>query len=70
MMGGREFDFPQGLKPNVYVTLSGTAEAVPFQITFMRPVLAFLNGLTVHAERPPDESRSNSALRKMLYITD
>src|SRR5271165_6457668 len=26
MMGGREFDFPQGLKPNVYDAPSGTAE--------------------------------------------
>ena len=40
MMGGREFDFPQGLKPNVYGTRSGTAEAVPFQIVFMRLALA------------------------------
>jgi hypothetical protein len=37
----REFDFPQGLKPSVYGTRSGTAEAVPLQITFMRPVLVF-----------------------------
>jgi len=40
MKGGRGFDFPQGLTPNVYGTRSRTAEAVPFQITFMRPVLS------------------------------
>src|SRR5271157_6092292 len=41
MLGLREFDFPRGLKPNVYGTRSGTAKAVPFQITFMRPVLVW-----------------------------
>jgi len=39
MMGEREFDFPEGLKPGAYEVLSGTAEAVPLQITFMRSVL-------------------------------
>jgi 4-hydroxymandelate oxidase len=39
MMKLREFDFPQGLKPKVYAARNGTAEAVPFQIVFMRPVL-------------------------------
>jgi len=28
MTGAREFDFRQGLKPNVYVAWSGTAEEV------------------------------------------
>jgi hypothetical protein len=34
----REFEFPQGQKPNVYGAWSGTAEGVPFQIAFMRPL--------------------------------
>src|SRR5208337_2565334 len=39
MMGGRKFNFPQGLKPSDYGVHRGTAEAVPFQITFMGPLL-------------------------------
>src|SRR5271157_611258 len=35
----REFDFPQGLKPNTYNVRSGVAEGVPFQGAFVRPVL-------------------------------
>src|SRR5271157_1173701 len=34
-----KFDPPQGLKPNVFDARNGTAEAVPFQIEFMKPVL-------------------------------
>src|SRR5271166_6103977 len=35
----RELESPQGLKPDVYDARIGTAEAVPFQIAFLRPVL-------------------------------
>jgi len=52
MMGGREFDFPQGLKPNDYGSRSGTAEAVPFQITFMRSVLGSRWHLPKQSEVP------------------
>ena len=37
-MGEREIEFPPGLKPNVFDARSGIAEAMPFQITFTRPV--------------------------------
>jgi len=40
---GRDFEFPQGLKPSVNVARSGTAEGVPFHITFMRPALRHEN---------------------------
>jgi hypothetical protein len=41
---------PPGLKPNVYEARSGTAEAMPFQIAFMRPVLA--PGVALIRQRP------------------
>gem|GEM_PF-6861386 len=39
MMCVGRFDFPPKLRPNVSSARSGTAEAVPFQIAFMKPVL-------------------------------
>ena len=46
-MGGREFDFPQRLKPIDYGARSGTAKGVPFQITFTKPLKARLRRLEI-----------------------
>jgi len=47
----RKFDFPQGLKPNVSGAQCGTAEAVPFQITLMEPVLDAAQKPSIHEIR-------------------
>ena len=52
-----KFDSPQGLKPNAFDARNGTAEAVPFQIEFMKPVLRVSRQTSlrnIYAMRVPD----------------
>jgi hypothetical protein len=71
MMCEQEFDFPHGPKPNVYGARSGTAEAVPFQIAFMRPDPVVLEAGTHKASRDVTEGhRLKTSLAMASYLLD